>query len=140
MIDSLEAEIADLHASFPNDDAKLEASRLRTKLAETERELQRMIRRTASGAPMPRGVVEAAAGRGVGDSVGSEGRGDEESVRLVEENRWLKEENEKLSSELQAFDLDFFEEIEDLKYKYSEAARKLLQYEGRSRESDGRDK
>lgn len=42
----------------------------------------------------------------------------------------LKEENEKLNQELQAFDLDFFEEIEDLKYKYSEAVRRLQLYEG----------
>ena len=41
----------------------------------------------------------------------------------------LKEENTKLREELSAFDLDFFEEIEDLKYKYAEAVRKLQQYE-----------
>ncbi|CAN0158182.1 unnamed protein product, partial [Ectocarpus fasciculatus] len=41
----------------------------------------------------------------------------------------LREENERLSEELGAFDHEFFEEIEDLKYKYSEAVRKLRQYE-----------
>jgi chromosome segregation ATPase len=35
----------------------------------------------------------------------------------------LKKENQKLVKELSAFDLEFFEEIEDLKYKYSEAIR-----------------
>jgi chromosome segregation ATPase len=42
--------------------------------------------------------------------------------RLVEENRKLKEE-------LSAFDLDFFEEIENLKFAHAEAVRKLRQYE-----------
>ena len=40
------------------------------------------------------------------------------------ENSRLKEENAKLMSELGAFDLDFFEEIEDLKYKYQQAMRR----------------
>ena len=33
----------------------------------------------------------------------------------------LRKENERLMTELNAFDLDFFEEIEDLKYKYHQA-------------------
>mmetsp|Transcript_18957 Transcript_18957/g.22563 ORF Transcript_18957/g.22563 Transcript_18957/m.22563 type:complete len:150 (-) Transcript_18957:117-566(-) len=41
----------------------------------------------------------------------------------------LKEENAKLREELSAFDMDFFEEIEDLKFKYAEAVRKLQRYE-----------
>lgn len=41
----------------------------------------------------------------------------------------LREENKKLKEELSAFDMDFFEEIEDLKYKYAEAVRKLQRYE-----------
>lgn len=46
------------------------------------------------------------------------------------ETKRLKEENEKLRQELAAFDLDFFEEIENLKYAHSEAVKKLWQYEG----------
>ena len=46
------------------------------------------------------------------------------------EAKRLKEENEKLRQELSAFDLDFFEEIENLKYAHSEAVKKLWQYEG----------
>jgi len=42
----------------------------------------------------------------------------------------LKEENRKLKEELSAFDLDFFEEIENLKYAHAEALRKLRMYEG----------
>ena len=34
------------------------------------------------------------------------------------------------AEELAAFDLDFFEEIEDLKYKYAEATQRLRTYEG----------
>lgn len=45
------------------------------------------------------------------------------------EQRQLQDENAKLKAELSHFDLDFFEEIEDLKYKYAEALRKLRQYE-----------
>lgn len=41
----------------------------------------------------------------------------------------LRKENEKLTRELQVFDLDFFEEIEDLKYKYNEATSRLQRYE-----------
>lgn len=46
-----------------------------------------------------------------------------------EENARLREENAKLARELQAFDLDFFEEIEDLKFKYAEAQRKLQAFQ-----------
>jgi chromosome segregation ATPase len=42
----------------------------------------------------------------------------------------LQQDNDRLNRELQAFDLDFFEEIEDLKFKYSEAVRRLRTYEG----------
>jgi DNA repair exonuclease SbcCD ATPase subunit len=48
-----------------------------------------------------------------------------------EELRRLKEENEKLKQELSSFDLDFFEEIENLKYAHAEALRKLRMYEAR---------
>lgn len=40
----------------------------------------------------------------------------------------LEEENRKLKSELQAFDMDFFDEIENLKYEHAEAIRKLRIY------------
>jgi chromosome segregation ATPase len=52
-------------------------------------------------------------------------------VRQLEERiDALQQDNERLNRELQAFDLDFFEEIEDLKFKYSEAVRRLRTYEG----------
>jgi hypothetical protein len=41
----------------------------------------------------------------------------------------LEKENAELRSELSAFDLDFFEEIEDLKFKYAEAAKKCRAFD-----------
>lgn len=41
----------------------------------------------------------------------------------------LRTENEKLKKELSAFDLEFFEEIENLKYAHAEAMKKLKMYE-----------
>jgi chromosome segregation ATPase len=41
----------------------------------------------------------------------------------------LRDENEKLRQELSAFDMDFFEEIENLKYAHAEAVKKLRVYE-----------
>lgn len=40
----------------------------------------------------------------------------------------LYQENEKLRAELAVFDLDFFESLEDLKYNYSEAKKKLIKH------------
>jgi predicted RNase H-like nuclease (RuvC/YqgF family) len=37
----------------------------------------------------------------------------------------IERENHRLRGELSCFDLDFFEELEDLKYNYAEAKRKL---------------
>lgn len=52
--------------------------------------------------------------------------------QLTSENRRLREQNEKLVKELSAFDLDFFEEIEDIKYRYNQAVAELRDYrEGR---------
>lgn len=51
--------------------------------------------------------------------------------QLEADVRTLREENAKLRSELSAFDLDFFEEIENLKYAHAEAVRKLRAYEAR---------
>lgn len=101
--------------------AEDEANQLRRRLAESQRELKRMERRLARGEEETR--VSPVHGSGAADASAAV------DSRLEEENQRLKEENEKLSTELQAFDLEFFEEIEDLKYKYSEASRKLRHYE-----------
>ncbi len=45
----------------------------------------------------------------------------------------LSTENARLKNELSAFDMEFFEEIENLKYAHAEAVRKLRQYEQRAR-------
>lgn len=44
---------------------------------------------------------------------------------LNEKAMELYKENENLRAELSVFDLDFFESLEDLKYNYSEAKKKL---------------
>ena len=48
---------------------------------------------------------------------------------LQEQVLTLQNENGRLTKELSAFDLDFFEEIEDLKFKYSSAVSRLRRYE-----------
>ena len=47
---------------------------------------------------------------------------------LNEKAMELYKENEKLRAELSVFDLDFFESLEDLKYNYSEAKKKLIKH------------
>eukprot|EP00605_Chrysophyceae_sp_TOSAG23-4_P001830 GSChrysophyteH1.ASY1.ANO1.2020.1 assembled CDS len=54
--------------------------------------------------------------------------GDSGPVNNAELKR-LRDENEKLRQELAAFDMDFFEEIENLKYAHAEAVKKLRAYE-----------
>jgi len=39
----------------------------------------------------------------------------------------LEEENNRLRKELQSFSIEFFEDLEDLKFNYSEAKKKLVQ-------------
>lgn len=51
--------------------------------------------------------------------------------QLKEEKAALQAQFDRVNQELQAFDLEFFEEIEDLKYKYAQAVEKLAAYEGR---------
>jgi chromosome segregation ATPase len=53
-----------------------------------------------------------------------------EVAALEDENQALRDKVTKMSKELQAFDLEFFEEIEDLKFKYAEALKRLKEYEG----------
>lgn len=49
----------------------------------------------------------------------------------------MKEENDKLRQELSAFDMAFFDEIENLKYAHAEAVRKLKLYESREHYGGG---
>ena len=79
---------------------------LKAQLQGVERDKQRLERRVASG------------GGGGGGTSSREGS-------LLGEVKKLREENKGLQKELSAFDLDFFEEIEDLKYKYNRAQQKL---------------
>ena len=65
-------------------------------------------------------------------TIGSDQTNNIELNKLKNLNKQLSEENNKLKTELSAFDLDFFEEIENLKFAHAEAIRKLRVYEGRS--------
>ena len=60
---------------------------------------------------------------------GAAGGGGVDGPQQQLEIRRLKDENEKLRQELSAFDMDFFEEIENLKYAHAEAVKKLRVYE-----------
>ena len=86
-----ESKISELEKDL--DDAKSQIKR-------RERDLERLSR----SAPTP----GKKSSRGVSDA------------RLVEDNEQLREENRKLKDELSAFDMEFFEEIEDLKYNYQQ--------------------
>ena len=55
-------------------------------------------------------------------------------------NPSAQEENEKLRQELSAFDMDFFEEIENLKYAHAEAVKKLRVYESAGGNDSGYEK
>lgn len=56
----------------------------------------------------------------------------DEIIRELEDHvQELEDENNKLQNELAAFDEDFFEEIEDLKYKYAQAVHEKHQLERR---------
>ncbi|CAM9575309.1 unnamed protein product, partial [Discosporangium mesarthrocarpum] len=99
------------------EDLREEAEELRKRLGECEKELEEMGSRARAEAETRAESDEGGQTRAL--------------LRLEADNQRLGQENERLNRELQAFDLDFFEEIEDLKYKYSEAIRKLEQYEPR---------
>lgn len=84
-----------------------EVADLQTQLEASRREIRRLETRLS---------------RGAAPSSGSGGADVMELTRL-------RTENAKLREELSAFDIEFFDEIEDLKYKYAEAVKKLQEYE-----------
>jgi regulator of replication initiation timing len=51
------------------------------------------------------------------------------TYQLQQELKKLQDENSKLKQELSAFDLEFFEEIENLKFAHAQAVRKIKMYE-----------
>ena len=93
----------------------------RVELDAARREVRRLQGRLA------RSSQAVASGQSAGDEGkrGTSGAGKDAGTTYVER---LREENSKLREELSAFDLDFFEEIEDLKFKYAEAMQRLQQY------------
>lgn len=92
--------------------------RLKGELQEARKVLQSShFNQTAGGSSGAREAAQVPSSTGTGGT-----------VSVVEFNK-LKNENAKLRQELSAFDLDFFEEIENLKYAHSEAMRRLKMYE-----------
>jgi chromosome segregation ATPase len=89
-------------------EAALEVQTLRAQLGEARRELRQ------------------ARDAGTGPTGGSISRVTAEEQQLLKK---LSAENKRLKDELSAFDLDFFEEIENLKYAHSEAAKLVKWYE-----------
>jgi chromosome segregation ATPase len=104
--ESLERQVMEKKESKGLSAYELEIDALKQQVREQDRELDR-LRRT-----MP------------STSSSSTTRNREDSAALAK----LEEENRKLKSELQAFDMDFFDEIENLKYEHAEAIRKLRIY------------
>jgi hypothetical protein len=84
-----------------NDQLSTELAAVKSRLNSAERELK-----SRPGKDAARGGAKG----GTGGAGGAGGR--------VQE---LELENSKLRAELESFDLEFFEEVEDLKYKYSQA-------------------
>ena len=89
-------------------DAALEVQALKAQLNETRRELRQAL------------------DAGTGPTGGAISRVTAEEQQLLKK---LKTENARLKDELSAFDLDFFEEIENLKYAHAEATKQLKWYE-----------
>jgi chromosome segregation ATPase len=96
-----------------------EIETLRSELAESKRVLS-AVRKESANKAAPKASAASLAGAEVAGA---------ELGKLRDSYRKVVNENEKLKEELSAFDLDFFEEIENLKYAHAEAMRKLRLYE-----------
>jgi chromosome segregation ATPase len=92
----------------------IETETLKTQLADLRRENLSM-----------RNQHQQSTSSGLGQGPGSSGGTTAELSSLKDQISKLTSENNKLKNELSAFDLDFFEEIENLKYAHAEAVRKL---------------
>jgi chromosome segregation ATPase len=98
-----------------NDTLRSELEDTRKKLTQTQRDLR--MRESERGTPGTTGGASKSSG----------------SSREAE----LMDENKKLRAELESFDLEFFEEVEDLKYKYSQTREENRQLKDRIRELGG---
>jgi centrosomal protein CEP290 len=116
---AMDRELTELRQRATQQAADIEA--LRSALAEAEQKAA-----AAPGAGMTFPAPKPAGGGGIDGPVKDA------------ELRRLREENEKLRLELSAFDMDFFEEIENLKYAHAEAVKKLRVYEGAGGAGGGR--
>lgn len=98
-----------------NDALRSELEEMRGKLTQTQRDLR--LRESERGTPGSTGGASKSSG----------------SSREAE----LMDENKKLRAELESFDLEFFEEVEDLKYKYSQTREENQRLKDRIRELGG---
>merc|ERR1712196_17906 len=96
---ALEKEVRDLRSRAAQQQIDIE--KLRSQLSEAQRKGN-----SAAGQTFP---VKGTAGKDV--------NGPAKDVRIKQ----LEDENDKLRQELSAFDMDFFEEIETLRYAHAEA-------------------
>ena len=105
----LERELSELRQRATRQAADIES--YKAQLAEANRAANAAAAAPGQTFPAPTGV-----------SAGVDGPQQQVEIRRLREN-------EKLRQELSAFDMDFFEEIENLKYAHAEAVKKLRVYE-----------
>jgi centrosomal protein CEP290 len=113
---SKENDTQPLQAKTAQQAAEIET--LKSELAESKR-LLTAVRKESAKKAGPASSASLATAEVAGAELG----------KLRDSYRKVVGENEKLKEELSAFDLDFFEEIENLKYAHAEAMRKLRLYE-----------
>jgi len=106
-----------------------EVMELRKRTREQERDLENLR------SDLMEAQRSSAAAGGAGQTYPARPGGKDDLATGAELKR-LRTENEKLRQELAAFDMDFFEEIEQLKYSHAEAVKKLRVYE--ASEAQGR--
>jgi len=104
----------------PTSDATVEVAELRRKSAQQALEVETLKAQLMEA----RREIVAARNSSRTDALGG-GSNAGEVAKLKDQINKLSTENSRLKHELSAFDLDFFEEIENLKYSHAEATRKL---------------
>jgi len=122
-----EQRISQLEMSLQN--ASVQKGKNTANAATDQREVDALKKKMSEQAllveNLKREIVEA---KSIARQQASEAPGGVSNINAAE-MRQLKEENEKLRDELSAFDMNFFEEIENLKFAHAEAIRKLKVYE-----------
>lgn len=113
------------------DNAGESSAELRRKVSEQASELQELKEELADARRLAK--EQAASGKKTTANANAATTGSGLTSEEQRELLRLRQENDNLRKELAAFDLDFFEEIENLKYAHAEAVKKLRVYEGQGR-------